>query len=696
MGMQGFTETTTNTDVSVSNDNYDKKRIAIIGTGPVALFLAYCLSASSKNEVIIVGREGSKTVDQIIDEGFIDINTKTIRDLHQMLDGTYEEPNTSYDPNVTVVPDISIDLPNGERAIKVGDELISKFENMGAFGGDAAQAIRSAIRADEKEHLTREELDNLIAEHFQRPFQDFYTQNLSDDFGAKSYGLRRILGTNDISGLHESCDVVITAIKAHSITRELAEDRVWPLLKPDTGQVLLAANGITPTLIPKIRDKVPRAKREETETTIKALTDALRNVDTLEEMNGFCDTLEGVGHEVLGASITFALQQGKKPNHLVFSSKVHEAYLTMQATPLLRSIFTPGVPLEDRFKEGFEYTAAVLLKLAKNQMNGVTAVLNRTKKQVIEHERFKPFYMNVVREMHDTFAAIGINIEGTSGELVSECVKFHTDSAAEGGHVSSTFVDFLKGRPTESKFIHTVLEEIADHIAREQAPQGELGKAKIPNIRVLRRSLRALEKHLVKERNQHSQTTPENIWGDISKKLRSNVVRLDPNGTTSQIRYRDVVVDNGNNERSGIYYLKVPAWSYRYGTSESTAKHLVKTRIEDGHFTPEFQAQLMSQYYDEETQEVSDIFFKMYREKIKKASSAAGSTINVDDMVDEYESLRKNYDTPPQAVIGGGGGSGNLRIVNMAMADFGYAANDHNPDDEFNPFADWGPERHFV
>lgn len=648
-----------------SNGDHLRKRIAVVGTGPVALFLAYCLAQSTMNEVIIVGRAQSNTTKTLIENGYISINTKTIRDLHAMLDGTYQATEDD--------PDISIELGDGRRAIQTGRLLIDKFEKMGTFGNVAAAAIED----DGRQHLTKEDLLAFEDKYFKMSLTSFQkgVGNIGVEFDQVSQTAKSVLATTDAYELGGTCDLVIMAVKALEINQDLAENRVWPMLKKDIGKVVVAANGINPTLVPPMHGRIARSDQE----AVDKITQALAGIEALEDSSAFCRIIREAGHDVLGAAITFALNTGERPSDLVFSSKIHEAKLTVPDDEVLKKAFNSGTKLLVDFKEGLEYTRDVLKKLAVNQMNGITAALQRTKANVIEHKRFRPFYVNIVREMHQTFAALGLQITQDASALVRSCTDYHQKSAADGGHVSSTYMDFLRGKSTEVPFIHYALEQMADFAAASTAPEGEIGIAQVPNIRILRRSLRALEKHLVE--NPNPSREPQDVWQEIAAKLRNSIVVLDKTGNTSQMRWGDGkaevnesgvftnVRDDEGHRKSGIFWRLVEAYAYRHGMNRDKARELVAERIDKNSFHGLFEEQLLATYYDDVTGRVDKSFFTDFGELL------TGKGLNPDDMADYYEARMDQVHQHPGN--GNGGGGGVASITCSPDADFPRsAAND--------------------
>ena len=111
----------TDKEFSIANGDAFRKRIVVLGTGPVALFTAYCLNQNPLNEVIILGRPDSDSIDKLINSGRLMLNTKTIRDNYAMIFETYTP--TENDPDISVqYPD----APEG-RAIQNGALLVNRF-----------------------------------------------------------------------------------------------------------------------------------------------------------------------------------------------------------------------------------------------------------------------------------------------------------------------------------------------------------------------------------------------------------------------------------------------------------------------------------------------------------------------------------------------------------------------------------------
>ena len=570
----------TDKELSAANGDAFRKRIVILGTGPVALFTAYCLNHSTMNEVILLGRPESKSVDKLVESGRLMLNTKTIRDSYAMIHGTYKPtPND---------PDISVEYPDHPlgRAVQNGDVLVSKFEKMGLFGTLAANAIRQRGNGP----LTNDDLNEFTAEHFEMHVERLKKDGLFNSFNSESPALRPIYATTDAELIGQSADLVVTAIKAQSLNAESAQI-VKGLLKPGA-PVLVAANGINTTLLPPDNDRATRPLRK-----------ALQEIPALVDSAAFTSSIEEDGHQALGASITFALQLGTdmekdivnhnpKAGDMIFSSKVHEAFLTVPEDPTVKEVFE-GTPLTVYRQAGTDYTKEVLTKLAKNLMNVMCAGLSKTKAEIIQNPRYRAAYADAVGELYNVANAYGVTLASSRSTFVERSIAYHESSIGEGGHKSSTVVDIEKGRKTEAPFLIDSLEQLAD----EQ-------NVDIHMLRILRRCLKSVEE----------QNTPEKAF-ERGQELARNII-LEQNGRATQFRRTDhkasVTSDDEDPQAtegrpSGTYFRIIEPWSYRYGMNPDTALYLIKKRIEgdlEAHRAPDevFYNELLQTFHDRDSE----------------------------------------------------------------------------------------------
>ena len=641
-----------------------RNRIVIVGNGPVALFTAYCLNHSSLNEVIILGREGSSSIEELIGSGRLMLNTKTIRDLYSMIHQNFQPTPTD--------PDISIEFPGDTqfgRAIQNGDVLASKFEKMLNFGALAAAEIKQRANGP----LTNKDLNQFTQRHFEMPVRAFAPHSPVQQFnteGAMGQGAatesantieRPIYATTDASLIGSTADLVITALKAHSITGDLAA-RIQPLLKPNA-PILVASNGVNTTLVPP---------GDENSRALRPLKSALSRIPALEESAKFSGSLEEAEHDVLGASITFALQLAKdmpitevnhdpKPGDLVVNSNVHEAYFTLPKHPVLEEVFA-GTPIKIETRRGVEYTKSVLNKLSKNLMNLMCAGFGKRKDQVTEDPRFRAAYADAVGELYDVARAYNVSLNDSRSGFGTEMMGFHDDSVSVGGHKSSTVVDIENRRPTEAQFLIEAVEQLAD----------EKDDVDIHVLRILRRSIKSVES-VALDRSQDDRDVIKR-----AKQLARNVVLL-PNGHVTQIRNtadKAEITDEGINaidddghRASGTYYPLIPASAYNSkDMNPKTSSYLLIKRLKDGLWDDGFMTELLNTFYDPESE---DGFTKDFEplEKIllegsegHKLKAPAGAAQFIDDFLQDKRNRKSPTKTFNDGSNGGGGttsGGGN-------------------------------------
>jgi len=609
----------TDQENSIANGDHLRKKIVIVGTGPVALFIAYCLNQSSMNDVVVLGRPNSNTTQNLIDSGRLMLNTKTIRDLYSMLHESYVE--TDFDRDLSIAKE-GVDE---KRAIQVGRALVSKFEKMGSFGVLAAEAIKAK---GEGTLLTKQDLNDFTKDHFETPIAPLREGTLSQGFDGSRSEAKPVYVTTDSSIIGQNADLVITALKAHAINDVLAE-QIKTFIKAEA-PVLVAANGINTTLIPNGNERKYRPLRE-----------ALFDIPALKESAKFSRALEGEGHDVLGASITFALQMANdmpvsetnpnpKAGDMRFASLVHEAFLTIPRNKIIQSIFG-GARLIIDAKTDVDYAKSVLTKLAINQMNIMCAGLSKDKQSIITDLRFRAVYADAVGEIFDVAAEYGINLSDSRSVFVKHCMEYHDSSVGQGGHKSSTVVDIEKGRKTEAAFLIEAIEELADEL-KDELPE----ELNIHVLRVLRRSLRAVEETAIND-------TPEQ-GKKRGKILARNIVLL-PDGTTTQYRVTQGKAENKGeinpnhtpieedlNKPAGTYITEIPAWSYRNGMHPKAAEFLLEERIKIKPQDQVFLRTLLEQYYDAD----NNTHFAPEFEPLENVLIKSFGRIQAADLIDDF------------------------------------------------------------
>lgn len=663
------------TEITTNGSN-GRLNIVVLGTGPVGLFLSKSLSDRDTNRVVNLGREGSTTSQSLAERGNIELNTKTIRDLYDMLDGKYTPTEDD--------PDISIEHPDkpgsGERVI-LTESLPQKFKKAGLYGREAASAIPAKYSS--KDFITRTQLDNIRRNFFRTEVKALET-GASGTFSAATQAHKGFEVTNDDEALKDFADIVIVSVKAFQLDKKLAH-RVNKIAK-EGARVLIAANGINPTLVPKDPGR-----------TTKTLRKALQKIEALDRANRFTRTLEEAGHSVSGTTITFALQLDDNDNsRLVFASTVHNAKLTMPHDPRLEKAFENGKPITI-FKNGPEHTKEVLTKLAINQMNIMCAVLGIDKKTAMasdaapgnyETRRFRELYADIVGQIFDVAAAYKIDLsvdqQGRAG-FISHCTGYHDKSVGEGGHKSSTVVDLEKGRRTEAAFLIEAIEQLADELPEDQKPD-------IHALRIMRRNMNTIEQLAQKGTD----------FSEEAHRYGQNIIVL-PDGTVSQLRRKQDkaeiteqgrsagIMDSKEKRKSGTYYGAIPAWSYRRGMIESTGLYSLELIRGKGPFEDEFINSLIKEFYDPNhegsfdpkfdafedflEEHVPDIHSRMDRyvteQKARAGNGLTGSNGNsgsgADDEHDTQQALQRARDRAHDLTNDNSGGQQEGQIPDAAL-----------------------------
>lgn len=637
------------TDIQQNGDSSNGSlNIVTLGNGPVGLFLSASLAYRPKNRVVNLGREDSSTIEGLITKGHVELNTKTIRDLYDMLDGQYLATDED--------PDLSKDHPENpdERVIRADNDLILKLKRMGVYGVIPAQAINRK----RDDYITRAQLDKFRKDHFRTLLKRF-DPGPAGDFDHAAFAAKGGFEvSNSPSDLDGFADIVVTTVKAYQINAQLAE-QIARIAKPGA-LIVIAANGVNPTLLPTHSGR-----------TVRNLRDALKNIKSLQDANAFVQALQEQGHDVAGAAITFALQlDDQDPGKLVFSSTVHTAELTMPTEPRLTKAFESGKP-NTVFKDRSEYTKEVLIKLAKNQMNIMCAVFGLDKKQVMQPEydgptegRFRQLYADSVFEIFDIAQAYGIDLsvdqDGRSGFL-RHCMKYHDDSVLQGGHKSSTVVDLEKGRQTESQFLIEALEELADEFTDDQRPN-------VHALRIMRRCMTSIRDAIDKGRDYRMKAS----------ELAENIVVLS-DGRITQIRNThskaavtqegnvDGLLDPNGDRRSGTHFPVVDARAYRYGMIHKTAKYLVGKRAKDDLLDEAFLRALLEAYYDPEMEDDFAPGFSELETIIEEKIT------NFARMIDSFTTEKQARATTSINGNGGGGGTGRIQLAWDAEDPFNLA-----------------------